>query len=192
MFKKVLLNLSIEFGPIIVFSIISEKMNFITATAIFVGLTFVALVAGFIERRKIAWFPLIVAGSVITFGVLTVIFENPFFIIFKDTLYNSAFAIVLFIGVAKKKGLLKKLFDGLFSMTDKGWLVLSYRWAIMFTLLAISNEIARANLTPAQWVNFKVLATVTTAVFSLYQFRLSRKERLPESTAWGMSINSRI
>jgi intracellular septation protein A len=58
----------------------------------------------------------------------------------------------------------------------------------MFVLLAIGNEIARANLTPSNWVNYKILATVATAAFSLYQFRLSKKCRLPHSTEWGMVI----
>ncbi len=188
MLKKALLSLSIEFGPIVVFSILSEKIDFILATAIFVLLTIVAFIAGLVERKRVAWFPLIVAVLVVGFGLLTVLLENPFFIIIKDTLYNGVFALVLFIGLAFGKGLLKPLFDSLFAMTNRGWKILSYRWAIMFTLLAIGNEIARANLNPTEWVNYKIIATVCTAAFSLYQFKLSKKHRLPESTEWGMVI----
>lgn len=188
MLKKALLSLSIEFGPIVVFSILSEKIDFILATGIFVALTVVAFFASLIERKKIAWFPVIVAVIVVSFGLLTVVLDNPFFIIIKDTLYNGVFALILFVGVAFKKGWLKPLFDSLFAMSDEGWRILSLRWAIMFTILAVGNEIARAGLSPERWVDYKIVATLTTAVFSLYQFRLSKKYRLDKSTEWGMVI----
>lgn len=188
MIPKLILNLSIEFGPIIAFLIASELTTFIKATTIFVILTFIALIVGFIERRELAWFPLIVAISIIGFGLLTVIFDNPFFIIIKDTIYNGLFALTLLVGSVFNRSLLKPLFRGLFSMTDKGWRILTFRWAIMFVLLTISNEIARIYLVPEKWIIYKGLATLATIIFSLYQFRLSKKERSPDSTPWGMRI----
>jgi intracellular septation protein len=190
MVAKLVLNLSIEFSPIIAFLAASEVMTFIQATTLFVILTFIALIAGFIERKELAWFPLIVAISVIGFGLLTIIFDNPFFIIIKDTIYNGVFALTLFIGLAFNRPLLKPLFKGLFSMTDKGWKILTFRWAIMFVLLTISNEIARIYLVPEKWIIYKGLATLATIIFSLYQFSLSKKERSPDSTPWGMRITN--
>ncbi len=188
MLKKLFLNLSIEFGPIIVFLITSELLSFMTAVLIFVVLTSLSLIIAFLERRELAWFPLIVGVSVIGFGLLTIILNNPFFIIIKDTLYNGIFAAVLFIGLAFQKSLLQPLFRGLFAMSDAGWRTLTYRWAILFTLLTIANEVARINLTAEDWVVYKGIATLVTIIFSLYQFRLSKKERLPESSPWGMRI----
>lgn len=188
MFKKMLLGLSIEFGPILVFFLTVERINFITATTIFVGLTIIALIAGFIERRKIAWFPLIVGISVLVFGIATIIFKDPFFIIFKDTIYNGIFAIILFWGLKHKKGLLKPLFGSLFAMTDAGWRTLSLRWACLFTVLAVSNEVVRVHLTSEAWVSYKLIATLITILFSIYQFKLARQERLPEANSWGMRI----
>lgn len=189
MFFKLSINLFIEFGPIIGFLIASESTSFIKATTIFVALTIVALILGFLERKSLAWFPLIVAIIIVTFGLLTVLLRNPFFIIIKDTLYNGIFAIVLFAGLYYGKLFLKILFGGMFAMTDEGWKILTIRWATMFTLLALTNEIARFNLSEYGWVNYKFIATLVTIVFSLYQFRLSKKERLPEATPWGMRVN---
>lgn len=186
MIFKLIINLGIEFGPILTFLIASEVTSFIKATIIFVIVTVIALIVGFIERREIAWFPLIAGVIIIFFGMLTIIFNNPFFLIIKDTLYNGIFAFILFVGLIFKKPLLEPLFKGLFSMTNKGWLILSFRWAIMFTLLAISNEFARIYLSPEKWVIYKGLATLGAIAFSLYQFKLSRAERLPDSTPWGM------
>lgn len=189
MLKKLFLNLFIEFGPIVSFLIVSELTTFIKATSIFVTLTVVALVLGFMERKQIAWFPLIVAVIIVTFGLLTIIFKNPFFIIIKDTLYNGIFAVILFVGLYFRKLFLKILFGGMFAMTDTGWRILTFRWATMFVLLAVTNEIARFYLDEYGWLNYKFIATLITIVFSLYQFKLSKKERLPEATTWGMRIS---
>ncbi len=188
MIFKLIINLGIEFGPIIAFLIASELTTFIQATIIFVIITVVALIVGLIERREIAWFPLIAGVIIIFFGMLTIILNNPFFLIIKDTLYNGFFALILFVGLYFKKPLLEPLFKGLFSMTNKGWMILTFRWAIAFTLLAVSNEFARISLSPEGWVVYKGLATLGTIIFSLYQFKLSKAERLPNSTPWGMKI----
>ena len=153
---------------------------------IFVILTAISLIVGLYEQRRIAWFPLIAGGSVIIFGTLTIVFDNPFFLIAKDTLYNGCFAVALFIGLARGKGLMKPLFHKLIAMTDNGWRILSWRWAIFFTILAVTNEFARINFPTAGWVQFKELATIATIIFSLYQFKLARKERLPDATPWGL------
>ncbi|MDB5259099.1 MAG: intracellular septation protein [Candidatus Taylorbacteria bacterium] len=186
--NKLILNLSIEFGPILAFLIASELLSFVKATAIFVALTAMALVVGYIERRELAWFPVIVSASIIGFGLLTIILDSPFFFIIKDTIYNAAFAIVLFTGLYFGHPLLKPLFKEVFSISDRGWKIMSLRWAVLFTLLTIANEIARISLTPDEWVIFKGFATVTTTVFAFYQLRVSKKERLPNATKWGLKI----
>ena len=188
MIFKLIINLGIEFGPIIAFLIAAEVTTFMKATIIFVVVTVIALTVGFIERREIAWFPLIAGVIIIFFGLLTIILKNPFFLIVKDTLYNGIFALILFIGLFFKKPLLEPLFKGLFSMTNRGWMILTFRWAIAFTILAVSNEFARIYLSPEKWVVYKGLATLGTITFSLYQFKLSRAERLPNSTPWGMKV----
>ena len=133
---------------------------------------------------------IIVGIIIIAFGTLTVVLKDPFYLIVKDTIYNAVFALVLFTGLYFDRPLLQPLFKGLFSMTKKGWMILSFRWAITFTLLAISNEFARMYLSPEKWVIYKGLATLATIAFSLYQFKLSKSERLPDSTPWGMRVKN--
>ncbi len=68
---------------------------------------------------------------------------------------------------------------------------MSLRWASMFALLAITNEVARVHLSPEGWVVYKGIATAATIAFALYQFRLAKKERLPEASPWGMAIHKK-
>lgn len=183
---KALIGISIEFGPIVVFLFASEFFDFFTAASLFVGATLVALIAGYIRQKRVAWFPLIAGAIILVSGLLTIFLRDPFYLIIKDTIYNGVFAVVLCVGLALDKSFLKPLFGGLFAMTDRGWIILTKRWATMFVLLTLTNEIARATLTPNDWVTFKGIATLATIVFALWQFRLSKRERLPEATTWGM------
>ena len=186
MFKKLFIGLSIEFGPIVVFFLTAPKMGFMPSTGLFVFLTTLSLAYAFIKERRVAYFPLIAGLSVTLSGIATLAFNEPLFLIVKDTIYNGAFAIVLFVGLLKRKGLLKPLFRSLFAMNDTGWKILSFRWAILFVLLAIGNEIVWRNYTEITWVAYKGYSTFATIIFAVYQFRLAKKYRLPDSNAWGM------
>lgn len=188
-FLKISVSWGIEFGPIVAFFLTSDTLGFMPATIIFVSLTALALIVAYIKDRRIAIFPLVAGLSVIGFGALTIFLHNPFFLIIKDTVYNGAFALALAIGLyVFKEPILKDLFSALFCMTDKGWIILSRRWMVMFVLLTIGNEIARQVFESDMWVFYKMCATLVTIVFGLYQLTLSRKERLPHSNKWGMNI----
>ena len=188
-FWKVSISWGIEFGPILAFFFTSETLGFMPATIIFVSLTAIALIVAYIKDRRIALFPLVAGLSVIGFGALTILLDNPFFLIIKDTVYNGGFALALAIGLyVFKEPILKDLFSALFCMTERGWIILSRRWMIMFILLTLGNEVARRVFDPHMWVFYKMCATMVTIVFGLYQLRLSRRERLPHSNKWGMNI----
>lgn len=185
---NVLVSWGIEFGPICVFFLTSEWIGFLPSTKLFVLLTAIALLVAYVRERRIALFPLIAGLSVIGFGLLTVLTDNPLYLILKDTIYNGAFALALALGLYMfDTPILKHLFSSLFLMTDRGWRILSQRWMIAFVLLAVSNEIAWRIFTPDEWIIYKMVATFITIVFGLYQLTLSRRERLPESNRWGMN-----
>lgn len=188
-FKQVATSWGIEFGPIVVFFLTAEFTGLINATSLFVFLTSLALIASYSKDRRIALFPLLAGLSVIIFGLLTVFLHDPFYIIVKDTVYNGLFALAIAIGLyGYKHPIIKNLFSSLFHMTNKGWVILSKRWLVMFIILTISNEVVRNSFNPDVWVNYKMVATLCTIIFGLYQITLSRRERLPDSNKWGMNV----
>jgi intracellular septation protein len=193
MYKNVAISWSIEFGPIIVFFIVLHYIGqtdkgFITSTAIFSILTLVALITSYLYEKRLAWFPLIAGISVIAFGVVTVLYAEPLFFIVKDTLYNGIFGAFLLMGAYMGKGLLKNLFIALFDISDRGWYILSLRWGICFTVLAVLNEVSWRFFGRDAWVMYKFWSTIFTAVFGLYQLTLSRKYRNPGSSPLGMRM----
>lgn len=185
---RLIANSLAESLPILTFLILSETLGFMVGIKGLMVAALVCILFSWYAEKRIPKFGLFASGTIVFFGALSLIFNNPEFIIIKDTLYNAFFGIVLLIGLFQKKSLLKAFFNDFFIMTDKGWTTLSRRWMIFFFLLAITNEVARMLLTPQTWLIYKACAVVTTAIFGFYQFTLARKERLPEASAWGLRL----
>jgi intracellular septation protein len=87
------------------------------------------------------------------------------------------------------KIILKSMFASIFAITDRGWKIVSYRWGIFMLLIAISNEFARVLFSADTWVTYKFIVLIILMIFSVWQFFLSRKERLPEASPWGLRID---
>ncbi len=191
--KHILLNWLIEFGPIILFFISlkvfgEDSSGFVFATEIFTIATAIVLLFALIRDKRIALFPLVAGIFVIFFGALTVRFNQPEIFVFKDTIYNGSFFLFLFVGVVKGKGYLRMMFEPLFDITSEGWKRLSSRWMVMFLLLVVSNEIVWYLYPLNIWVEYKFLATITTAIFGLYQITLTKKYRMETASSWGLRL----
>ena len=186
--SRLALNLFIEFGPIILFFIIFNLFDFITATIALVGIVIVAFLLSIYVEGRIALFSLFASGSIILFGGATILFSNPTFLIFKDTLFWGTFGLIILIYYAKNILILKKLFISIFDITDKGWKIVSIRWMVFAFMLALSNQIALWYFTPAQWVTYKMITLIALVIFSFWQFILSRNERNVTASPWGMRL----
>ena len=177
-----------EFAPITAFIFVSEMYGFMTGLIALIIVSIISLAFSWYIEKRIPKFGLIAAFGILMFGIITIITGNPFFIIIKDTLYALSFGLTIFIGILFKRSYLKVLFGDFFAMTEKGWKILTLRWACFFMLLAISNEIARQVLTPTNWVYYKFVSVFITWIFAFYQFTLAKKERLPEANEWGLRV----
>ena len=124
------------------------------------------------------WVTGIVVGI---FGGLTLYFEDELFIKLKPTIVNSLFALGLGIGLALKKPFLKTLFGPAFPpLTDRGWTILTQRWALFFVFLAILNEIVWRNSTTDFWVGFKLWGlTPLSLIFAATQVPIILKHQIP-------------
>lgn len=182
-------SIAIEFGPLILFFVTFEIFNFMTSVAILIGAMIVALIASIKIYRKLTIFPLIASGSVVIFGLLTVILNNPFFIIFKDTLYFGIFALGILIPLIFKRLVLKSMFGQIFDITDRGWLIVSINWGVFMALVAGSNEIARIFFSAPEWVTYKFIVLIILIIFGAAQFFVSRYHRNATANSWGLRIN---
>jgi intracellular septation protein len=186
--KEIVGNAISEFAPIVTFVGVSETLGFEPALKALVVVSMLSLLLSWFIEKRIPKFGLIAASTIFLFGMLSIIFDNPFYIIIKDTLYEFIFGLALLIGLILGRSYLKTLFGDFFAISEHGWKLLTLRWMFFFFLLALSNEIVRRILTPETWVIYKFIAVFITWIFGFSQFTLVKRERLPESTPWGFRI----
>jgi intracellular septation protein len=175
-------KLALEMGPLILFFIVNATTNnLMTATAVFVAATVVALGLSFVISRTIPVMPLIGGIFVIVFGGLTLYLDNGLFIKIKPTIVNLLFAAILFGGLIARKMFLKLVLESAFKATDEGWRILTWRWAFFFVFLAIVNEVVWRNFSTDTWVAFKVWGVMPiTMLFGMAQVPVLMKHQLPE------------
>jgi intracellular septation protein len=156
------MRLIIDFGPLVVF-FATYKLSgaglhgTLVATGAFMAAVVIAIVAALAVFRRVTPMLMLSTALIITFGAITLYLRDPRFIQMKPTLYYGVLAVMLFIGLARKKALLRWLFGPIFpGLSEEGWLKLSRNWAIFFVFMAIVNEVMRATLTFDQWLTLKV------------------------------------
>ncbi len=186
--KKLLINTLCEFGPILAFLVLYEMKNFMAGVIAMMVANVVSLIVLQKYEKHIPIFALISSGSVLLFGGVTLFIDIPTIFILRDTIFDGIFGTVLIASVWYGKPLFKYIFRGVFAITDTGWSALSMRWGIFFLILAGMNEWVRWTLTPDDWVVAKIIIIVLSVLFGAYQLTLTKKERLPDATAWGIRV----
>jgi intracellular septation protein len=171
-----LLKLLLELGPLVVFFVVNAEAGIYWGTGCFVAVTLAALVASKMLLGCIATMPLVSGFFVVVFGGLTLYLHDDLFIKMKPTILNSLFAMVLFGGLATGRSWLKYLFGDAFHLTERGWRILTFRWACFFVVLAVLNELVWRNATTEFWISFKLFGIMPlTMIFAVAQIGLLKK-----------------
>ena len=181
-----------EFAPIGTFLVVTEWKGFDEGLEMLILVSLITLFLSWIIERRIPKFGIFAASIIIAFGTLSIVLDDPFYIIIKDTLYYAAFSLALLIGILLGRSPFKTFFGDFFAMSEDGWKTLSLRWALFFLLLTAGNELARHFLTADGWVRYKLIALLGMWAFGLYQFTLIRRERLPEASKWGFRVGNEL
>lgn len=186
---RVLLNLAVEFGPLLTFFIFAEPLGFVRAVAVFVLLTLIAVAVDYRLQRRFAVFPVVVALFITGFGGATVISGDPRYIELNYSVYPLVFASVALVDLMFfRNRIFKSLFNSVFAIEDRGWYLTTRNWVVVFVLMAAANEFARQSLAPDRWIIFRIVVSVLVLMFSAYQFTIARRYRLPEANEFGLRV----
>ncbi len=178
------LKLFLELGPLLVFFGVYSYAGLYAATAVFIPLTVVALVASRYLIGKVGVLPLVTGAFVIVFGGLTLYLADETFIKMKPTLVYLLFSAAALVGLAFNWIVWKQLFGEVFRLTDEGWRKIQFRWGCFFLSMAILNEIVWRTLSTDFWVSFKVFGVLPlTFIFMLALTPLLKRYELVESGA---------
>lgn len=123
-----------------------------------------------IWRQKPPIMFIVTTAIVLVFGGLTLWFEDERFIKMKPTIVQCLFAVVLLGGLYFKRPLLKPLLESAWPLQDRGWWILSWRFAIFFIVMAALNEAVWRNFSTEIWLNFKIFGIlILTLAFTALQ-----------------------
>lgn len=171
--KGQIAKLLLEAGPLVVFFVANSNFGIFTATGAFMVATLIALSVSRIQYGRIPVMPLVSGVFVLTFGALTLYFQEEFFIKIKPTIVNLLFAAILFGGLIAGHSLLRYLFGDVFKLQDRGWRILTFRWACFFVFLALLNEVIWRNFSTDFWAAFKLMGVMPiTLIFAIAQIGL--------------------
>lgn len=158
-----------------------SKTKILAATAIFMPTMILAVGISWYIAKKIPVMPMFSLVLVLIFGGLTLYLQNETFFKMKPTILNIFFGVALLIGMSMNKLFLKMIFQEGWSITEKGWRVLTFRWALFFFFMALTNEIVWRNFSNETWVWYKVWFNMPiTMIFAVFQMRVVWQHPLPE------------
>ena len=151
-----------------------EKIIF--ATKVFVPILLIASLLNYLILGTISKMSVITAVLVIFFGALTIWFKDPTFIKMKPTIIYLSFAVVLIIGLMRKRSLLQSLMGSTLALEEEGWMLLTKRIIIFFISLAFLNELVWRYFGQDLWVNFKTFGMpILSLLFFAFQYKLFQK-----------------
>ena len=172
----------VDYVPLAAFFIAYLKADLFIATGALMVATVVAVVLSLAIERRVPVMPVVTAAIVMVFGGLTLWLDDERFIKMKPTIVQALFAVVLFGGLLMKKPLLKPLLGSAWQLTDRGWDVLTFRFAMFFAAMAVLNEIVWRSVSTDIWVNFKIFGILAiTFVFTAFQVPLITRYQVPEA-----------
>lgn len=186
------LNVAVDYGPLLVFlgvyrwmspketSAAGEIIAIIYGTGAFMAASVIALLVSKWRLGKVSpmlWFS---TALIMGFGSLTIFFGDPTFVQLKPTIIYASFGVVLLGGFFTGRALLKILLEAAFEgLSEEGWLKLSRNWGVFFLVLAVLNEVLRAQLDFEGWLWAKIWVFLPlTFLFTFSQIPMLLKHGL--------------
>ena len=175
-----------EYGPLVAFLVVYIAADLFAATAALMATTIVAVALTLAFERRIPVMPVVTAAVVLLFGGLTLWLNDERYIKMKPTIVQAVFALILAGGLLFRRPLLKPLLQSAWQLTDKGWTILTWRFAVFFAVMAILNEIVWRTTSTDVWVNFKIFGILLlTFVFTAFQVPLITRHQVAGATDAG-------
>jgi len=176
--KQNYVKMAVDYGPLIAFGltfliykllkVAPQKDALIWASGALGAASLLALIAGLVIEKRIAWIPLVSCVITIPMTTLTVLTHDPVFVKIKMTIVDALIGSVLLGGLLIKKEPLKVLLGETLRLKDAAWPRLTLYYAIFYYAMAGINELVWRTQSDNIWVTWKMVSIVGgPVVFSI-------------------------
>lgn len=169
---------ALDFGPLLAFlaAFYLSGKNVYVSTGVVMVASVISLSIYYVKTRKIAPIPAFTCFIMLTFGGLTLYFQNDNFVMMKPTIVYVFMGTGLVVSAQTGKNVLGSAMGPYMKMSPQGWKIFLTRFGLFCFLAAGLNEVLRHNLTFEAWLNFKVFGFTTLFfLFSMSQAPLLSK-----------------
>ncbi len=174
----------LELGPTLAFFVLytrikddvftfggTEYSGFIMATLVFVPILLVAMGILWALTGRLSRMQMFTAFMVIFFGGLTAWFNDERFFKMKTTIVYGLLALILGVGLIRGRSWLEYVMADMMPMRHEGWMILTKRLALAFTVLAVANEVIWRTMSTDAWVKIETFGfPLALMAFLMWQF----------------------
>lgn len=198
------INILSELGPVFTMFIVNFIWGVEAGVWSLILTTVLALIVSLIMFRRPPIMPFIAGAVTVTFGTLTLLTGDPKWVQIKVTIFNALVAVLLFVGLVRRRYFFEFVFGKTFSYTEDGWYQLTRNVSVFFLITAIANEAVRLGFATAEvptpnqlmwllnkplltgldiWMIFKLFIVMPlTSLYLIWQVRLMQKFRINEQS----------
>ncbi|MDV6332092.1 inner membrane-spanning protein YciB [Asticcacaulis sp. 201] len=194
--KQNTIKMVVDYGPLVAFGLtffacsalklVEKPMALVWASGVLGAASVVALIAGLIMEKRVAWIPLMSCLITIPFSVLTVVFKDPTFVKIKMTIVDAIIGSILLGALVLKKEPLKALLGDSLKLKDAAWPKLTIYYALFYYAMGATNEVIWRTQSDDFWVTWKLVSMIGGPIaFSivLLPFLMKNLETPPEEKA---------
>jgi len=160
-------RLALDLGPLAVYfaTYAATKHDIFISTAVFMGVTAVAMLVSLIRFGKVSPIQIFSAIMVLILGGLTIWLHKDWIIKIKPTIYYVTVSALLLWGLVTGRPTLQMVLGQAYPGLDaEGWRLLTRNWAFFFLLLAIANEFVWRNFSTSAWLAYKLWGSMPATV----------------------------
>lgn len=169
---------ALDFGPLLAYLVAfyATGKDVYISTGVVMVASVISLGIYYVQTRKIAPIPAFTCFIMLTFGSMTIYFQNDAFIMMKPTIVYIFMGSGLIASAMTGKNVLGNAMGPYLKMSPEGWKIFLLRFGMFCLLAAGINEVLRRSVTFEVWLNFKLFGFTTLFfLFSLSQAPLLSK-----------------
>ena len=190
------LKMGLELGPALAFFVAYTRLKdevyriggvdysgFIVVTAAFVPVLLLSIAVLWRLTGRVSRMQVMTAILVIVFGGLTVWFNDERFFKMKTTIVYGLFALILGTGLLLRRSWLEYVMGEMMPMRHEGWMILTRRLTLAFTLLAVGNELVWRTMSTDTWVKIETFGFPLALFLFLWAQIMSLQKHMIEEPA---------